>query len=108
MVGKEVFRHAVEKLSSSLNEALHMSNKTIEDIDWLVPHQANQRIILGVAEKLKLNHKKIISTVSDHGNTSAASIPLALDSAISSNKIINGNLIAFQAIGGVKLGSITG
>ena len=100
MLGKEVFRHAVEKLSSSLNEALRLSNKTIEDIDWLVPHQANQRIILGVADKMKLNYQKIISTVSDHGNTSAASIPLALDSAISSNKIVNGNLIAFQAIGG--------
>ena len=100
MEGKEVFRHAVEKLSSSLIEALKMSNKTIEDIDWLVPHQANQRIILGVADKLKLSYEKIISTVSDHGNTSAASIPLALDSAITSNKIINGNLIAFQAIGG--------
>ena len=100
MVGKEVFRHAVEKLSSSLIEALQLANKTIEDIDWLVPHQANQRIILGVADKLKLNHEKIISTVSNHGNTSAASIPLALDSAISSNKILNGNLIAFQAIGG--------
>ena len=100
MLGKEVFRHAVEKLSSSLNEALRLSNKTIEDIDWLVPHQANQRIILGVADKLKLNHEKIISTVSDHGNTSAASIPLALDSAISSDKIVSGNLIAFQAIGG--------
>ena len=100
MVGKEVFRHAVEKLSSSLIEALQLTNKTIEDIDWLVPHQANQRIILGVADKLKLNHEKIISTVSNHGNTSAASIPLALDSAILSNKIVNGNLIAFQAIGG--------
>ena len=100
MVGKEVFRHAVEKLSSSLIEALRLSNKTVDDIDWLVPHQANQRIILGVADKMKLNHQKIISTVSDHGNTSAASIPLALDSAISSNKIVNGNLIALQAIGG--------
>ena len=100
MVGKEVFRHAVEKLSSSLIEALRLSNKTVDDIDWLVPHQANQRIISGVADKLKLNHQKIISTVSDHGNTSAASIPLALDSAISSNKIVNGNLIALQAIGG--------
>ena len=98
MVGKEVFRHAVEKLSSSLNEALRLSNKTIEDIDWLVPHQANQRIILGVADKMKLNHQKIISTVSDHGNTSAASIPLALDSAISSNKIVNGNLIALVTL----------
>ena len=85
-----------------------LSNKTIEDIDWLVPHQANQRIILGVADKLKLNHKKIISTVSDHGNTSCSINSFALDSAISSNKIINGNLIAFQAIGGwFKLGSFT-
>ena len=72
----------------------------INQLDWLVPHQANQRIILAVAEKLKINSKKIISTVKDHGNTSAASIPLALDYALSTQKIKNGNLLGFQAIGG--------
>ena len=100
MVGKEVFRHAVEKLSSSLEEALKISGKKVNQIDWLIPHQANQRIISAVADKLKINQKKIISTVKDHGNTSAASIPLALDNAVFSKKVINGSLIAFQAIGG--------
>ena len=100
MSGKEVFKHAIDKLSTSLKEALTLSNKTICDLDWLVPHQANQRIISAVAEKLKFNHEKIISTVKDHGNTSAASIPLALENAISSNKIQNGNIIGLQAIGG--------
>ncbi|MDC3172296.1 ketoacyl-ACP synthase III [Alphaproteobacteria bacterium] len=100
MSGKEIFKHAIDKLSLSLEEALLLSNKVINQIDWLVPHQANQRIILAVAEKLKLNSKKIISTVKHHGNTSAASIPLALDNAISEKKITNGNLLGFQAIGG--------
>jgi 3-oxoacyl-[acyl-carrier-protein] synthase-3 len=100
MLGKEVFKHAVEKLSSSLINALKISDKKIDQIDWVVPHQANQRIISAVADKLKINHNKIISTVSEHGNTSAASIPLALDNAVLSNRIVNGNLIAFQAIGG--------
>ena len=100
MSGKEIFKHAIDKLSSSLEEALLLSNKVINQIDWLVPHQANQRIIMAVAEKLKMNSKKIISTVKYHGNTSAASIPLALDNAISEKKITNGNLLGFQAIGG--------
>ena len=100
MEGKEVFKHAVDKLSSSLEEALKASNKKINELDWLVPHQANQRIILGVADRIKIDVNKVISTVKDHGNTSAASIPLALDNAISSNKILNGNLIGLHAIGG--------
>ena len=100
MSGREVFKHAVDKLSSSLEEVLSISNKKINQLDWLIPHQANQRIILAVADRLKINTKKLISTVKDHGNTSAASIPLALDYAISSNKVKNGNLIGLQAIGG--------
>ena len=100
MVGKEVFKHAVEKLSTSLEEALILSNKKINEIDWLVPHQANQRIILAVADRMKIDISKVISTVKDHGNTSAASIPLALDKAMSSKKILNGNLIGIHAIGG--------
>ena len=100
MEGKEVFKHAIDKLATSLDEALKASNKKIDELDWLVPHQANQRIILAVADKMKINVNKVISTVKDHGNTSAASIPLALDSAIASNKILNGNLIGLQAIGG--------
>ncbi len=100
MEGKEVFKHAVDKLSSSLEEALVASNKKINELDYLVPHQANQRIILAVAERLKIDVNKVISTVRDHGNTSAASIPLALENAINSNKILNGNLIGLHAIGG--------
>ncbi len=100
MEGKEVFKHAVDKLSSSLEEALNASNKKIDELDYLIPHQANQRIILAVAERLKIDVNKVISTVKDHGNTSAASIPLALENAINSNKILNGNLIGLHAIGG--------
>ncbi len=100
MVGKEVFKHAVDKLSISLEQALKESNKKINELDWLVPHQANQRIILAVADRMKIDANKVISTVKDHGNTSAASIPLALDHAISSNKISNGDLIGVHAIGG--------
>ena len=100
MEGKEVFKHAVDKLSSSLEEALIASNKNIDELDYLVPHQANQRIIIAVADRMKIDVSKVVSTVKDHGNTSAASIPLALENAINSNKILNGNLIGIQAIGG--------
>ncbi|MDC1055808.1 ketoacyl-ACP synthase III [bacterium] len=100
MAGKEIFKHAVEKLSLSFQEALKLSYKNIEQIDWLIPHQANQRILLAVADRLKIDPVKVISTVMHHGNTSAASIPLALDYAINNNKVRNGNLIGFQAIGG--------
>ena len=100
MAGKEIFKHAVEKLSLSFQEALKLSYKNIEQIDWLIPHQANQRILLAVADRLKIDPVKVISTVKHHGNTSAASIPLALDYAINNNKVRNGHLIGFQAIGG--------
>ena len=100
MVGKEIFKHAVEKLCSSFQEALDLCNKNISHIDWLIPHQANQRILLAVSDKLKIKNEKVISTVEFHGNTSAASIPLALDVAIASKKVKNGNIIGLQAIGG--------
>ena len=100
MEGKEIFKHAIDKLSTSLEDALKASDKKIDELDWLVPHQANQRIILAVADKLKIDVNKVISTVKCHGNTSAASIPLALENAIASNKILNGNLIGLHAIGG--------
>jgi 3-oxoacyl-[acyl-carrier-protein] synthase-3 len=100
MAGKEIFKHAVEKLSLSFQEALKLSYKNIKQIDWLIPHQANQRILLAVADRLKIDPVKVISTVMHHGNTSAASIPLALDYAINNNKVRNGHLIGFQAIGG--------
>ena len=100
MVGKEVFKHAVAKLCSSFQEALDLCNKNISHIDWLIPHQANQRILSAVSDKLKIKNEKVISTVEFHGNTSAASIPLALDVAIASKKVKNGNIIGLQAIGG--------
>lgn len=100
MAGKEIFKHAVEKLSLSFQEALKLSYKNIKQIDWLIPHQANQRILLAVADRLKIDPVKVISTVMHHGNTSAASIPLALDYAINNNKVRNGHLMGFQAIGG--------
>ncbi len=100
MNGKEIFKHAVEKLSSSLLMCLKDCNININDIDWLIPHQANQRIINAVSNKVKIKLNKIISTISNHGNTSAASIPLALDFAIKKGDIKNGNILALQAIGG--------
>ena len=100
MNGKEIFKHAVEKLSSSLLLCLKECNMNIDDIDWLIPHQANQRIINAVSNKVKIQQNKIISTISIHGNTSAASIPLALDVAIKKGNVKNGNLLALQAIGG--------
>ena len=100
MKGKDVFKHAVEKLSNSFIEALNKANLSPSDIDWLIPHQANQRIINAVGEKLGFNENKIISTVYYHGNTSAASIPLALDHAINKKMVKNGDFIGLQAIGG--------
>ena len=100
MNGKEIFKHAVEKLSSSLKMCLDEINMGIKDIDWLIPHQANQRIINAVSNKVKIPQDKIISTISIHGNTSAASIPLALDVATKKGDIKNGNILALQAIGG--------
>ena len=100
MNGKEIFKHAVEKLSSSLLICLEECNMNINDVDWLIPHQANQRIINAVSNKVKINQNKIISTISTHGNTSAASIPLALDFAIKKGNVKNGNIVALQAIGG--------
>ena len=100
MNGKEVFKHAVEKLSSCLIEAITSANLKIQDIDFLVPHQANLRIIEALSKKLDIPINKIINTVDVHANTSAASIPLAFDSALEKRIIKNGDIIAFNAIGG--------
>lgn len=100
MKGKEVFRHAVEKLSSSMEEALAASGLNAADVDWLVPHQANMRIIDSMQKKLGLDTNKVVRTVSEHANTSAASIPLALDAAVRDGRIQVGHVIAFEAIGG--------
>ena len=100
MHGQEVFRHAVSKLSSVVEEALVTNGLEPSAIDWLVPHQANQRIIDGIARKLKLAPEKVVLTVDRHGNTSAASIPLALNEAVHDGRIKRGDLILMEAIGG--------
>jgi len=100
MTGKEVFKHAIEKMSNSFITLLEKTGITSAEIDWLVPHQANERIIDSLAEKLSFPIEKVIKTVSMHANTSAASIPLALHSAISSGTITSGDLVASAAIGG--------
>lgn len=100
MQGQEVFKHAVEKLADSLDAVIAKSGLTADDIDWLVPHQANLRIINMMQRKLKLPDEKVIRTVDRHANTSAASIPLALDEAVRSGQIKKGALVALEAIGG--------
>ena len=100
MQGKEVFKHAVEKLSATADTILNKTGLVASDIDWMVPHQANLRIIKATAQKLKLPLEKIIITVHNHGNTSAASIPLALSVAKSEGKFKKQDLILMEAIGG--------
>lgn len=100
MEGSEVFRHAVVNLADVVDEALAANHLQPEQIDWLVPHQANQRIIDGTAKKLGLAPEKVISTIAHHANTSAASIPLALDEAARQGKFKPGQLILLDAMGG--------
>ena len=100
MEGKEVFRHAVEKLATVMDEALAAADMQSHEIDWLVPHQANIRIIDGMQRKMGLSEEKVVRTVAEHANTSAASIPLALATAVSDGRIKNGDIIAMEAIGG--------
>lgn len=100
MVGKEVFRHAVKNLAGIVTETLDANGLAPEDIDWLVPHQANKRILDSTARKLKLPKERMIVTVDRHANTSAASIPLALDEAVKDGRIQRGDLILMEAMGG--------
>ncbi|WP_417721274.1 beta-ketoacyl-ACP synthase III [Salipiger sp.] len=100
MEGKEVFRHAVEKLAATARTVMEKADITPEEVDWIVPHQANIRIINGTAKKLGLSMDHVIVTVQDHGNTSAASIPLALSVGKSEGKIAKGDLVITEAIGG--------
>ena len=100
MNGREVFRQAVTLLASAVNEALEANDMTPKDIDWLVPHQANRRIIDGVSKKLGLPAERVVLTVDKHANTSAASIPLALWQAVSDGRIKPGQLILLEALGG--------
>ncbi len=100
MEGKEVFRHAVEKLAATAQTAMDKAGVTAEDVDWVVPHQANIRIIKGTAKKMNVPMENVIVTVQDHGNTSAASIPLALSVGKEQGKLNAGDLVVTEAIGG--------
>ena len=100
MEGKEVFRHAVEKLAQTAHSALDRAGLSAGDVDWIVPHQANLRIITRTAQKMNVGMNRVIVTVQDHGNTSAASIPLALSVGVAEGKIKRGDLLVAEAIGG--------
>jgi 3-oxoacyl-[acyl-carrier-protein] synthase-3 len=100
MIGNAVFRQAVEHISGAMLEACARARIPLDAVDWFVPHQANQRILDGVARKLGIPTDKVISTVALHGNTSAASVPLALDAGIRDGRVKNGDLVLMEALGG--------
>jgi 3-oxoacyl-[acyl-carrier-protein] synthase III len=100
MIGNAVFRHAVEHISGAMLEACARAGVSIEAVDWFVPHQANQRILDGVARRLGIPVEKVVSTVALHGNTSAASVPLALEVAVRDGRIKKGDLVLMEALGG--------
>jgi len=100
MKGQEVFRHAVVNLASVLQEVLALADMTAADIDWVVPHQANARILEGTARKLGLAREKVVVTVDQHANTSAASVPLAFDLAVRDGRIQRGDVVVMEAMGG--------
>ena len=100
MKGQEVFRHAVVNLAAVLGEALDKAGLAVADVDWVVPHQANRRILDATARKLGLPAERMVVTVDEHANTSAASVPLALDVAVRDGRIRRGDLIVFEAMGG--------
>jgi 3-oxoacyl-[acyl-carrier-protein] synthase-3 len=100
MVGKEVFRHAVAMITDAVEDAFKATGYTAKTIDWFVPHQANKRIIDGSAHKLGIDPAKVVTTVDRHGNTSAASIPLALCDAVADRRIKRGDLVLLEAMGG--------
>ena len=100
MKGREVFRHAVVNLAAVMEESLGAAGLTSSDVDWVVPHQANARILDATARKLGLAPEKVIVTVDEHANTSAASVPLALDKAVRDGRIKQGDLIVLEAMGG--------
>ncbi|MBL8543075.1 MAG: ketoacyl-ACP synthase III [Hyphomonadaceae bacterium] len=100
MQGNAVFRQAVEHISGAMLEACARAETSIDAVDWFVPHQANQRILDGVARRLGIDATKVVSTVAEHGNTSAASVPLALDTAVRDGRIKRGDLVLMEALGG--------
>jgi 3-oxoacyl-[acyl-carrier-protein] synthase-3 len=100
MKDREVFRHAVINLAQVLGEVLSTANLTLDDVDWVVPHQANARILEATAKKLGLAPEKVVVTVDSHANTSAASVPLALDVAVKDGRIKRGDVVVLEAMGG--------
>jgi 3-oxoacyl-[acyl-carrier-protein] synthase-3 len=100
MKGREVFRHAVINLAEVLAEVLDAAGLAASDIDWVVPHQANRRILDATAKKLGLSPEKVVVTVDIHANTSAASVPLAYDVAVRDGRIKPGDLVVLEAMGG--------
>ncbi len=100
MKGKEVFRHAVTNLADVLNEVLTAAGHTADEVDWVVPHQANKRILDATARKLGLDPARVVVTVDQHANTSAASVPLALDTAVRDGRVKKDDLIVLEAMGG--------
>ena len=100
MQGGQVFRHAVVNIAEAMEAACEKAGVPLPEVDWIVPHQANQRILKGVADRLKLDENRVISTVAQHANTSAASIPLAFDAAVADGRIKRGQLVLLEAMGG--------
>jgi len=100
MQGREVFKHAVTNIAAAIQASADEAGIAISEIDWFVPHQANQRILDGTARKLGIDPAKVVSTVADHGNTSAASVPLALATAVADGRIKPGQLVLLEAMGG--------
>jgi 3-oxoacyl-[acyl-carrier-protein] synthase III len=100
MAGNQVFKHAVKNISEAIESALEQAGLTIADVDWFIPHQANQRILHGVANRLGLDEQKVVQTVGEHANTSAASIPLAFAAAVDDGRIKKGDLLLMEAMGG--------
>lgn len=100
MQGAQVFRHAVENISEAMVEASRRAGVTLSEVDWFVPHQANQRILDGVARRLGIAPERVVSTLAEHGNTSAASVPLALAAAKADGRAKRGDLVLFEAMGG--------
>jgi 3-oxoacyl-[acyl-carrier-protein] synthase III len=100
MLGKEVFKHAVSNIASVMKEVMEDAKVNASDIDWFVPHQANIRILIGAANRLGISEERIVLTVHKHGNTSAASIPLAFDEAVRDGRIKPGDMVLLEAMGG--------
>jgi 3-oxoacyl-[acyl-carrier-protein] synthase-3 len=100
MLGREVFKHAVTNIAAAIESTARKADVALSEIDWFVPHQANQRILDGTARKLGIRPERVISTVADHGNTSAASVPLALSVAVDDGRIKRGDLVLMEAMGG--------